>query len=158
MTLILSIRIVGGGLFFVARRSVVRGQRLLRKPFKMSVHLVTTTGHARYRDTLGRGTNDLHAADGRYHTECYTNFYSPRSVKSASAASSSSQEEVDVAFETTVSAVRAESWRVWKIGIPSNYTTYTSPMVEETLVAELGYQIFRILWFGSSCAERHRCC
>jgi len=57
-------------------------------------------------------------------------------VKSASAASSSSQEEVDVAFETTVSAVRAESWRVWKIGIPLNYTTYTSPMVEETLAAE----------------------
>jgi len=34
-------------------------------------------------------------------------------VKSASAASSSSQEEVDVTFETTVNAVRAESSRVW---------------------------------------------
>ena len=109
----------------------------------------------RGRDTLGRGTDDLYAADGRYHTECYTNFCSPQSVKSTSAASSSSQEEVDVAFETTVSAVTAESPRVWN---SIEFTTYSSPMVEETLVAELGYQIFRILWFGSSCAERHRCC
>jgi len=62
---------------------------------------------------LAGAVSDLHASDGRYHTDCYKKFCSTRSVKSASAASSSSQEEVDVAFATTVSAVRAESSRVW---------------------------------------------
>jgi len=134
LTLILIIRIVGGGLFFVGRRSVVRGQRLLRKPFKMSVGYISSRRlGTRGRDTRSRGTDDLHAADGMHHTECYTNFCSTRSVKSASAASNSSQEEVDVAFETTISAVTAESLRVWN---SIEFTTYTSPMVEETLAAE----------------------
>ena len=59
--------------------------------------------------------SDLHAADGRYHADCYSSFSSPRSVKAASveAAGSSSQHDVDAAFETTVSALRSESSRVW---------------------------------------------
>jgi len=71
---------------------------------------------------------------------------SPRSVKSASAASSSSQEEVDVAFETTVSAVRAESSQVWNS--IELYDLYQSNGGRDISRRTLSYQIVRI-YFGS---------
>ena len=66
---------------------------------------------------------------------------SPRSVKSASAASSSSQEEVDVAFETTVSTVRAESSRLASMEFHRIYDLYQSSggrdISRRTLVTKL---------------------
>ena len=62
---------------------------------------------------MAGAVSDLHAADGRYHADCHRKFCLPWFLKSASAASTSSQEEVDVAFGMTVDAVRAEPSRVW---------------------------------------------
>lgn len=129
-------------------RTAVRGEE--RKTFKDTLLDVCRSRH----DDWGREVelrlagpvSDLHAADARYHADCYKKFCSPRSVKAASAAAgSSSQEEVDVAFETTVSAVRAESSRVWNsIELFNLYKTNGGrDITRRTLVSKL------LEYFGS---------
>ena len=57
---------------------------------------------------------DLHAADARYHVTCYQTFTSERNIKAATRRSATSNALAsDVAAEAVVSAVRADTDRVW---------------------------------------------
>ena len=63
---------------------------------------------------LERTGADLHAADARYHATCYQTFTSERNIKAATRRSTTSNTLAsDVAVEAVVSAVRADTGRVW---------------------------------------------
>ena len=58
-----------------------------------------------------------------------------------------------MALETTVSAVRAQLSRMWNF--IELYDLHQSNSKKD--ISCPSYQIYRILWFVSSCVERHRC-
>ena len=61
---------------------------------------------------------DLHAVDARYHITCYQTFPSERSIKAATRRSATSNTLAgEVAAEAVVSAVRADTDRVWSCRI-----------------------------------------
>ena len=60
---------------------------------------------------------DLHAVDARYHITCYQTFPSERSIKAATRRSATSNTLAgEVAAEAVVSAVKADTDRVWSCG------------------------------------------
>ena len=58
-------------------------------------------------------TSDLHAADGRYHVDCMSQFMNKRSVKYAHACSSyTTQDELDNAFCELIAVVSEDLFRI----------------------------------------------
>ena len=66
------------------------------------------------RDRLEGAASDLHAADARYHVQCYKSFTSTRNVESASKfRSCSAVSNKDDALEEVTSAIILNSEKIW---------------------------------------------
>ena len=69
---------------------------------------------------LAGAVSDLHAADARYHDDCRKKFMGKRNVESSS---KESVEQVDHAFDATVSEMKSDRLRIWSsVEVFSTYT------------------------------------
>ena len=77
--------------------------------------------------------SDLHAADACYHVDCKAKFMTPKYIRLASKASTSSASndtEVDVAFENLCGGIQNQKSRVWNsVELFKHYTSEGGEML-----------------------------